>query len=90
MDGMAKTFEETLKTSGDRPLPAVVDNFAIGETRRPLDGDKDIGRPAVQLRQVFEIDVHITERGLIKTTRPLRRLFFRQTRQAMALQASVD
>jgi len=61
VDGMTEGLQEALQTGSDGRGAALLDDFDVDEAGSALDGDEDIGGPALQARQVFQVDMDIAE-----------------------------
>ena len=63
-DGVGRAAEggdEARHRGGDALGGAVGDDLDPGEAGRPLDGDEDVLAPALELRQVPEVDMDVAE-----------------------------
>ena len=89
VDRMAEGFQEAIEACGDGLGIALFYDLDIDETRRPLDGDEDVGLGFAQGRQMLKVHMHEAEGVPVEATRlfggrPLR------PAKAMALEAAVD
>jgi hypothetical protein len=61
VDGMAEGLQKALQAGGDGRAAAFLDDLDVDEAGGAFDGDEDVGRLALQARQVFQVDVDIAE-----------------------------
>lgn len=90
MDRVAEGGKEALEASGDGVGVAPGDDLDMDEPRQALDSDEHIGRLTFEASQVLEVDMHIAERHRLEALVWRGRLRTGRTRDAVALQASVD
>ncbi len=85
-----KTVEEAREETGRGGGPAIGENFETDKAGGTVDRDIGVAAPAIEWRQVFDIDVDEAGRGIGVESDGRRRLRGEAGRQAVPLQAAVN